>query len=122
MAFVWIAAAAKDEMPDFTVPECVFGVAHPGLPPRAANPWNAARHGVWHALDTWSVAPTGWSQGKFPQNKGQFGTGGFWHARRVPLAHLVDEASIGELVTRQLRDKYAEVFLAGATPQVAARV
>ena len=115
MAFVWIAAFVNKELPEFSAPECVFGVAHSGRAPKGVSAWNVARYGVWQTFDTASVAKVGWSQGQFPENKGQFGAGGLWHAARTPLSSLLDAETIRELVTKPLRDKYAEAFRPAAT-------
>lgn len=110
MAFVWVAVSAKDDMPEFSLPECVLGIAHSGRNPRGNSAWNVARHGVWYNFDTLALMKNGWSKGKFPDNKSQFGVGGYWNATRVPLSSLLDVSKIRDLVTNPLRDKYAEVF------------
>jgi len=111
VAFVWVVAYAPDgEAPGFTQPECMFGVAHPGMESRFKDSWDACRFGVWHKLDATEVPLGRWAKGEFPEMVSKFGKGGFWHARRVPLSELLDEEKIRALITDPLRVKYVEVF------------
>lgn len=111
VAFVWVVAYAPDgEAPGFTQPECWFGVAHPGMKSRAKDSWDFGRYGVWEKLDSSQVLLGPWAKGSFPEMVSKFGKGGYWHAKRVPLAELLDEEKIRALVTDPLRTKYAEVF------------
>lgn len=113
VAFVWIAAYAPDgEATGFTQPECWFGVAHPGASSRFKDSWDAGRYGVWHKLESPEVPLDRWAKGEFPKMVSKFGKDGFWHARRVPLAELLDEERIRALVTDPLRARYVEVFAA----------
>lgn len=110
LAFVWIAAYAPDgEANAFSEPECWFGVAHPGQDSRFKDSWDFGRYGVWEKLDSTNVRSGQWDEGKFPA-AGKFGSGGLWHAFRVPLSALIDENHIRSLVTTPLLEKYAEVF------------
>ncbi len=111
VAFVYVVAYAPDgEAPGFKEPECWFGVAHPGAESRFKNSWEVGKSGVWHRLESPELPLKRWVKGEFPEMVNKFGKGGFWHVQRTPLAELLDEDRIRELVSDPLRAKYAEVF------------
>lgn len=111
VAFVYVVAYAPDgEAPGFKEPECWFGVAHPGTESGFKNSWEVGKYGVWNKLESPDLPLNRWVKGEFPETVNKFGKGGFWHVWRTPLAALLDEDKIRELVTSPLRKKYVEVF------------
>lgn len=111
VAFLMVAASplALADMRSATMPECVAGIAHPGVG-RAKDYWSTARYGVWRLLPFEKLGMDDWREGSFTEGTNAFGNGSSWWARRFLLSDLPNRDAIGEKIAAPLLERFSTKF------------